>query len=430
MTARTGRWLTRPVLAWSVYDVASSAFAAVVPTFFGLYFVAVIASDLPGAQGRWGVIASVALAIAGVLAPFAGAWADRRGRWLGLLTAATALCVAATITMPTTGPGAELRAAALFVAAQVGYTLAVSVYDSLLVRVAAPSHAGRVSGFGWTVGFAGGILALAASLILMRGLPPDAQAARLPDAFLLAGLLFAGFAVPGLLGLRRLGSRRTAARVATFAVRDAYVSVMDTLRHWRRQREVFRFLIAYYLFNDVLVTILFFIAIIMRTRFGLSVEGMLSLALLYHVLAAAATFVFGHAADRWGQRPVICVQVAVLGVAILVLAFATGTAAAIAVIVLLGLVYGSLQAVCRSLLALLVQPDKSAELFGFNAVAGRLSAALGPLVFGGVAAASGSETAALVSLLAFLLAGVAVLSSLRIPAPRVVSVEPLGAGGG
>ena len=86
--------------------------------------------------------------------------------------------------------------------------------------------------------------------------------------------------------------------------------------------------------------------------------------------------------------------------------------------VLLGLVYGSLQAVCRSLLALLVPSAKAGEFFGFNAIAGRLSAALGPLMFGAVGAISGSETAPLLLLLAFLLAGAVVLSSLRIPSPH------------
>jgi UMF1 family MFS transporter len=100
------------------------------------------------------------------------------------------------------------------------------------------------------------------------------------------------------------------------------------------------------------------------------------------------------------------------------------------VVVLLGLVYGSLQAVCRTMLALLVPPEKAAELFGFNAVAGRLSAALGPLAFGAVAAASGSETAALCSLLVFLAAGAAVLHTMRVPAPRVVALEPMSARGG
>lgn len=424
---RSGRWLTRPVLEWALYDVASSAFAALVPTFFGLYFVVTIADNLPGAQGQWGMIASIALALAGALAPFAGAWADRRGRWLGLLAGATVLCAVATVSMPALGRGDMLRAAALFIAAQVGYTLAVAIYDSLLVRIAQPAHVGRVSGFGWSVGFAGGIIALLAALGLMHGEPADAQAGRLTDAFMTAGLLFAAFALPGLLGLRRLAAASAGDRTAPASARAAYVSVIGTLRHWRRHREAFRFLIAYYLINDVLVTLVFFIAIIARARFGLSINGLLWLALLYHVLASPATLAFGHAADRWGPRPVIYVQVVILGAALLLLAFGTSKIAPVVVVILLGLVYGSVQAVCRALFALLVPANQAAELFGFNAIAGRLSAALGPLVFGAIAVITGSETVALASLLAFLLAGAAVLGSLHVPSPQLAVPALIGA---
>ena len=415
---RSERWLTRSVLAWTLYDLASSTFAALVPTFFGLYFVTTVASDLPGAQARWGAIASLALVIAGGLSPFVGAWADRRGRWLVLLTGTTALCIVATVSMPAAGRGDLFGAAVLFIAAQVGYTLATAIYDSLLIRVAHPTHVGRVSAFGWMVGFAGGIIALLAAVGVMHWTAADAQAARLKDAFLVAGLLYATFAVPGLLALRRLASTPADNPTPAATVREAYASVMNTLRHWRRHRELFRFLLAYYLINDVLVTILFFIAIIFRARFGLSIEGLLWLALLYHVLASPATLAFGHVADRWGQRSAIYVMMAILSAAIVLLAFGPGKFTPIAVVVLLGLVYGSLQAVCRSLLALLVPSAKAGEFFGFNAIAGRLSAALGPLMFGAAAAVSGSETAALLLLLAFLLAGAVVLSSLRIPSPQ------------
>jgi UMF1 family MFS transporter len=105
------------VLAWALYDVSSSAFAASVPTFFGLYFVTTIGHDLPGAQGRWGAIASLALVLAGGLAPFVGARADLRGRWLGALVVATGLCVVATVSMPDAGrdnvPSPELFVPAL-----------------------------------------------------------------------------------------------------------------------------------------------------------------------------------------------------------------------------------------------------------------------------------------------------------------------------
>lgn len=422
--APRARWLTRPVLAWALYDVAASSFAAVVPVFFGLFFVAVVAQDLPGAQAKWGMIAAAALALGGVAAPFYGAATDRRGRWLGALLAATALCAVATVAMPAAARGDVPLAATLFILAQVGYTLAVAIYDSLLVRLAPHTHVGRVSGFGWAVGFAGGIAALLAALAVMRGVPAEAQAARLSDAFMVTGLLFAAFAVPALAGLRHFAASDAAGRPGAPAARGAYASVVDTLRHWRRHRQVFRFLIGYYLLNDVLVTVLFFIAIVMRARFGLTVEGLLWLVLLYHVLAAPATLAFGHAADRWGQRPTIYLLTGILGVALLLLAFGTWRATPVAVVVLLALVYGSVQAVCRSLFALLVAQEKTGELFGFNAIAGRLSAALGPLVFGAIAAATGSEAAALASLVVFLLASAAVFGSVRLPAPAAPLQAP------
>jgi UMF1 family MFS transporter len=162
--------------------------------------------------------------------------------------------------------------------------------------------------------------------------------------------------------------------------------------------------------------VVFFIAIVLRARFGLGIEGVLWLVVLYHLIAAPATLAFGHVADRWGQRPALFVMIAILGVALLLLAFGTARATPVVVVTLLGLVYGSIQAVCRSLFALLVEEGKSGEMFGFNAVAGRLSAALGPLLFGAIAAAAG-EAAALVSLLAFLAVGAAVLGTLRMPPP-------------
>ena len=118
-------------------------------------------------------------------------------------------------------------------------------------------------------------------------------------------------------------------------------------------------------------------------------------------------------------------MITILGVALLLLAFGSGTATPVVVVALLGLVYGSIQAVCRSLFALLVMQEKTGEMFGFNAVTGRLSAALGPLVFGAVSsAATGSEAVALVSLLVFLLAAAALFSSLQMPS-AVLAVPAL-----
>jgi UMF1 family MFS transporter len=413
------RWLTRPVLAWALYDVASSTYIALVPTFFGLYYVTVVAADQPLAASRWGLVASLTLVLAGVLAPFVGALADER-RWrLRVLGTTTALCAIATVAMGLTSRGGVLLAAGLFVAAQVGYTLAMSVYDSLLVEVARPQHVGRVSGFGWAIGFVGGIAALSVAIALMQTIPAGAQPASLGQVFMIAGLLMVLLAVPAFAALRGLlprGSapkRRAAARIA---------GVLGTLRRWRDHREAFRMLLGYYLINDALVTLVFFVAILLKARFGLSLEGLLWLALLYNVVALPSTFLFGWLADRWDKQRTIYAMVAILCLALLLLAFSTAEHAPVVVVVLLAFVYGSLQAVCRSVFMLLVPADRASEFFGFNAVAGRLSAALGPLAFGAVAAAAGNQAAVLM-LVGMLLAGAAVLAGLRIPAPRVVLGE-------
>jgi UMF1 family MFS transporter len=188
-----------------------------------------------------------------------------------------------------------------------------------------------------------------------------------------------------------------------------------TLRGWRAHRQALRVLLSFFLINDVLVTIHFFIAIVLTARFGLDVEGLLWLTLLFHLIAIPSTMLFGVLADGWGPRRTVAALCAALAGAIVLLAFGRADWAPAAAVVLLGLVYASIQAVFRSLYASLVPAEKAAELFGFNAIASRLSAALGPLIFGAVTAAFGSPAWALCLLLLPLAAGVALLLTAELP---------------
>jgi len=405
------RWLNRRVLGWALFDVASSTYIALVPTFFGLYFASVIAGGRPSASAWWGVIAAASLLLAGVLAPVVGAHADRTGRWLRTVAATTALCAVAAVLLPAAAAMGGLAAGAVFVLAQAGYTLATSIYDSLVVDVAAPGRRGRVSGLGWALGMFGGIVALGSALATIRDVPPAEQVEHLGSFFVLGGLLFALLAVPGLAGLRGLrpAGQPPAGHAAGLAA--SVRAVGTTLRRWREHLPALQVLASLFLINDVLVTIQFFIAIVLSSRFGLAVDGLLWLALLYHLIAIPSTVACGALADRWGPKPTVIVMCATLAVAILLLAFGRADWVPAAAVVLLGLVFASIQAVFRSLLSSLVPPAQAAELFGFNAVAGRLSAALGPLVFGAAAAAFGSNAWALCLLFLPLAAGAWLLAA-------------------
>lgn len=407
-------WLNRRTFGWALYDIASSTYAALVPAYFGLYFVA-LAGTGASAAGAWGAVAAASLVAAGLLSPLVGAQADRTGRWLRTLVLATAACVIAVLLLPTAAATGLPAAVAAFLIAQVGYTLATSVYDSYVIDIAPATQRGRVSGLGWALGMLGGIAAILGALWLMHGVPPEAQVQRLGAAFMLSGALFAVLALPGIAGLRGLRTKGHPIESPEVGLEASLRAVAATLRDWRQHRTALRVLTAFFLINDVMVTIVFFIAIVVRDRFGLDIAGLLKLSLLLHLIAIPSTVLFGMLADRGGARQTLAVMCTLLAVAILLLAIGRETWSAVLAVALLGLVFSSIQAVFRSLYAGLVPLDKAAELFGFNSISGRLSAALGPLLFGAAVTVLGSQAWALVLLLIPLAAGIGLLYTADLP---------------
>lgn len=401
--------LDRRTLRWSLFDVASSMFAAVVPPFFGLYFVAVVAPAHPGSVAVWGLVVATTLVFAGALAPVAGAYADRTGRWLTVLTATTAACVGFTLLLPLASASQAVVACAGFLLAQVGYTLATNAYDSLLVAVAPEGRRGLASGVGWALGLCGGFVAIVTALAMVHGLPARAQVEHLPRVFLSTGLLFGLLAIPALLALRGLRSTRDRSAVSSSTLGESLGSVRATLRDWRQHRRILPVLASLFLINDVLVTLQFFITIVLSTRYGLTLEGLLKLSLVFHAIAIPSTIVAGALADRWGARRTVAALSTILAAVLILMALSTREWTPLVAVALLGLVFGSLQSVFRSLYASLVEADRAAEFFGFNSLAGRVSTAAGPVIFGGAAALFGNQSLALVTLLAPLVAGVALL---------------------
>lgn len=398
----------RRTLRWSLFDVASSTFAALVPPFFGLYFVAVVAPAHPGSVAVWGLVVAASIVLAGLLAPVVGVFADRSGRWLTVLAVTTAACVGATLLLPQAVRGHAFVACAGFLVAQTAYTLATNGYDSLLVNVVPAERRGLAGGVGWALGLCGGILAIVTALAILRGLPPGMQVQGLADVFFATALLFGVLAIPALFALRGMrpsGPRPTSGSSLSASFRN----VKATLRDWRQHRQILRVLVSFFLINDVLVTLQFFITIMLSTRYGLTVEGLLKLSLVFHVIAIPSTILAGALADRWGGRRTVVGLSAVLAAAMLLMALSGMSWVPLVLVALLGLVYGSLQSVFRSLYSSLVEADRAAEFFGFNSLAGRLSAAVGPVIFGTAVALLGSQPLALVTLLAPLAAGAALL---------------------
>ncbi len=413
--------LLRPspkVLAWALYDAAASAYWGVVPILLLPLFFQSVVSPGPGSETRWALVAGVALLLPGLAAPFVGALADRGRRW-GLLAAATLACALATAALGAVPAGGVLAAAGLFVVAQAGYLLGASLADSYLPHLARPGEAGRISALAWAVGFLGGVAAVLVCLPLASGGLEGDALGRFRLAFPAVGLLLLVLALPALLALRGVRAPGPAGGAEDASPTSAWRRVVATVRGWRRERQLFRFLAAFYLINDGVVTVLFFGAIYLRGAFGASVAELLWLALALHLFGVPATAAAGHLADRWSHRGTIYLTLAVWIAVIAIMAFGSAPWLARWVVGLIALVIGSTQSVCRSLFSLLIPPERAGELYGFNAVAGRLSAAFGPLLFGAVGAVTGSQRWALLSIGLFFAAGGALLARVALPARSV-----------
>ncbi len=409
----------RALASFIAYDMAAHGYTLMISgVAYPIYFVTFVAAARPNAEWLWSIALGLPLLGAGLLGPWLGAVADssgRRGTMLGVLTA---ICAVATAMLATVGENDVRAGMALFVVAHLSHLLATSLYNSYLPLVAAPGRLARVSGLAWGLSFVGSLACFALSLPFTReGLAPGNEA-NFARTFLVASAFLAIVGLPALRGLPQ-----TPPRVREDGTEGPYRRIAATLRSWRHDRNVPKFLLAYYLVNDGLVTALFFTALTFRKAYGMTVQEILALALLLQVVAIPSTIFFGWLGGRWSQRGAIYVALTLWVVVLAMMATMHGRDGAIAVTVALGLVFASTQSLFRSLFAALVPAERTSEYFGFNTLAGRASAALGPLAFGAVSAATGSQRVAMASLAVFFVAGGAILARVRMPESPAVIVR-------
>jgi UMF1 family MFS transporter len=410
----------RGVAAWIAYDIAVHGYGLMIPgVAYAIYFTSYVAADSGQADALWSLAVALSLVIAGLLAPWIGAAADASGRRRSLLATMTMFCGLATALLVTVGRGEVVAGIVLFVLAQVSVTIGVSLYNSYLPLIAAPQREARLSGLAWGLSYLGGISCFLLCLPFTRGGMTADNAANFANAFLVTAvfLLLIGLPAVGMLP----GASPTQADAGLAA---QYRRIWSTVKQWRRNCEVPKFLLAYYLVNDAIVTVTFFTAVMMKKTFGLEVQQVLGLSLAFQAIAIPSTMFFGWLGGHWSQRGAIYVTLALWMMTLALMALAQGGSGAIMIAVSLRLVLGSTQTLFRSLFATMIPKDRVSEYFGFHALVGRASAALGPLFFGGVSAVTGSQRLAMASLAVFFVAGGIILARVRIPGSEVPAVCP------
>ena len=373
------------IWSWCLYDWANSAFTTLVVTFvYSTYFAQTFADDPGRGTLLWSRGVTVSALLIAVCAPLVGALADqgyRRRYFIGC----TVLCCAMTVILAFIRPSADnavLVAMFVFVIANVSYELGLIFYNAFLPDLASTKRIGRVSGYGWGLGYAGGLVCLALALPFATGDPPPFGVSTVEGFNVRAtNLLVAGwflvFSIPSFLLVGKSDARRSGIDLGA-----AITQLTRTFQDLRRYRQTMRFLVARLVYNDGLVTIFAFGGIYAAGTFGFTISEVIVFGIVLNVVAGLGAFLFGFVDDWLGGKKTIMVSLVFLALSTLLAAIAPTRLWLWVAGIGVGFFLGPNQSASRSLMGRFVPKKHESEFFGFFAFSGKITAFAGPLLLG------------------------------------------------
>ncbi len=436
------------VRAWALWDWGSASFNAVVTTFvFSTYLASSLFFDpeLLASQGEQAAqaasarVVAGALTIAGVLiallAPILGQRSDGSGRrklWLAINTGLVVLAMCAMFFVAPV-PSYIYLGAALLAAGNIFFEFASVNYNAMLVQVSTPSTVGRVSGFGWGMGYVGGIVLLVLLLVVfiggvagigsggLLGLPSGSDGGSLDIriAIVVAALWFAVFALPVLIAVPEIPARVRENRVSFFG---SYVLLFRTIRLLaKKSPQVLLFLLASAVFRDGLAGVFTLGAIIAAQVFGFSFAEVLIFGVAANVVAGIGTFMGGYLDDKVGAKAIIIASLGGLVIAGSAVLFVGDAKSGFWVAGLfLTLFVGPVQSSSRSFLARITPPGREGEIFGLYATTGRAVSFLAPGLFGLFVLMTGDTRFGIIGIVIVLLAGLLLMLPVK---PRPARID-------
>jgi len=412
-TAITDR---RGLFSWCLYDWANSAFPTVIITFvFATYFTSSVAADQVSGTAQWGYAMSLSALAVAIAAPVFGAMADNSGGrkpWLGFFTI---LCIAASCVLWLVEPDPSFVMIALVFAALANFAFETGMvfYNAMLPGLTPESHVGRVSGWGWGLGYFGGLICLA--LTLVGFVQPETPwfgldketAEHIRATALLVALWYAVFSVPLFLFTPdKSASRSTFGQALKMGLKE----LKETFIHVRDYADIVKFLVARMIYTDGLNTLYAFGGIYAAGSFGMALDEIIVFAIAMNVTAGLGAAAFGWVDDWIGPKKTV--MIALVGLTALSTALLiVETKTLFWVFGLpLGLFVGPVQAASRSMMARLAPPELTTEMFGLFAFSGKATAFLGPALLGAVTAAFDSQRAGMATILGFFVLGMILLA--------------------
>ena len=401
----------KQILSWCLFDFANSSYSAVIAAVvFQVYYInRIVGNERGNGDLWWGAAISASMLFVSLSSPFLGGIADYAGLRKRLLAFYTYICVAAVAALSLLTPGAAFFGFVLMVFANIGMEGGLVFYNSFLPRIASVEYQGRVSGWGFSVGYAGSILSLLIALPLVKD-------GMFELVWLMVAAFFALFSIPAFLFLPRdIRTGVTASQAGVMGIRKA----MATLREIWSRREPRKFLLSYLIYEDGVNTVIVFSSSLAATTFAFGQGELIGLYLVVQVTALIGAFLLSKPTDTWGPKKVVVLSLLLWSLVAVSAFFVHNKAHFWGIACIAGLGLGSVQAGTRAFYTQFIPEGKEAEYFGVYSLVGKSSAVIGPIVFGQVSAAFGSQRPAILSIAAFFIIGLVLLRRVNGGGPNV-----------
>lgn len=374
----------KELFAWAMYDFANSGYTTVVLTaVFNAYFVAVVAQGAPWATLAWTLVLSASYLIGMLLMPALGAYADVHARKKAVLGWVTVGCVVSTALLALVGPGDLLLAAVLLIISNFCFAAGVTLNSAFLPELARAEALGKVSGWGWSIGYLGGLLALALCLAYVlhaqgRGEPATHY---VPVTLLITAALFALASLVTFAGLKERAQPLPGARVSGL-LRESTQRLWQTLRQIDRYRDFGWLMLCGLLYQAGLSVVVALAAIYAQQVMRFDTAQTMLLVLVVNVTAALGAFAFGYVQDVVGHRRALALTIWGWVAMVALAAGTTGTTGFWIAANIAGLCMGSSQSAGRAMVGLFAPRARLAEFYSLWNAAVWLSAILGPVTYG------------------------------------------------
>ena len=400
----------REILAWCFFDFANSSFAILILTLgYSVYFVKVVASTSsynPEQLWSWGYACSMFfVALSG---PLLGAVSDvtaTKKLWLGWCTA---LCIVSTASLFFVLPGDIWFGLIVFALANIGFDLGFMLYSAFLVEISSRSNMGRISGYGWSFGYLGGLISLLLAYPLLVGGFDEGNQLNYRLSFVLTAVFFFIASIPTFLYLRERAVPRVLQRDQSLLTLG-FKQLKQTYTEIRRFKELLKYLGAYLIYTDGINTVILFAGIFATQVLDFTPADLIVYFLCVQVSAGIGAYISGSLVDHFGARKIILFTL-VVWIGISISAYFVNTSEQFYFLgVVAGMALGSNQSASRTLIGYFTPKEKIGEFFGFFAVTGKVAAIIGPLIYGQITAFAGNQRPAALSMAIFFLIGMLVL---------------------